>query len=139
MRELENLVAVGSLRREPRSEREFDALVRAGRARLGDADNEALALESRFDLAYNGAHALALAALRWHGYRSENRYVAFQSLPHTTGVGPTVWRVLASAHAQRNLLEYEGGGAVDERLLGDLIAAARAVETAVAVLRAGDA
>ena len=39
-------------------------------ARLKDAGNAALALESRFDLAYNTAHALCLAALRWHVLRS---------------------------------------------------------------------
>jgi len=36
-----------------------------------------LSLESCFDLAYNPAHALALAALRWNGYRSDNRYIFF--------------------------------------------------------------
>lgn len=52
-----------------------------GRVRLKDAANATLGLESRFDLAYNAAHALSLAALRWHGYRSENRYLVFQTLP----------------------------------------------------------
>jgi type I restriction enzyme M protein len=36
-----------------------------------------LALESRFDLAYDAAHALSFAALRWHGYRSGNRYIVW--------------------------------------------------------------
>ncbi len=58
-------------------------MLRSGKARLVDARKTTLALESRFDLAYNSAHALALAALRWHGYRSENRYTVFQVLPHT--------------------------------------------------------
>lgn len=48
-------------------------LQRTGIARLRDAQNSALALESRFDLAYNAAHALCLAALRRTGYRSGNR------------------------------------------------------------------
>jgi hypothetical protein len=44
----------------------------------------ALSPEIRFDLAYNAAHALALAALRWNGYRLNNsRYIVFQALPHT--------------------------------------------------------
>ena len=57
-------------------------------ARLHDAQNTTLALESRFDLAYNAAHALALYALRRQGYRSENRYLVFQVLPHTLGLPP---------------------------------------------------
>lgn len=50
--------------------------------------NEGLARENRFDLAYNASHALALAALRYNGYRSENRYLVFQALVHTVGMEP---------------------------------------------------
>lgn len=60
--ELENLVRIGKLKREPGAQAEIDGLVRSARSRLTDAENTALALESRFDLAYNAAHALALAA-----------------------------------------------------------------------------
>ena len=62
--ELENLVRVGQLKREPPVASEIRGLVQSGEARLVDADNPTLSLESRFDLAYNAAHALALAALR---------------------------------------------------------------------------
>jgi len=71
--ELENLVAIGKLKREPCSAREFEGLVRSGKARLSDAANAALAIESRFDLAYNAAHALALAALRRRGRPPDGR------------------------------------------------------------------
>lgn len=71
---LDNLVRVGQLKTEPPAQAEFDGAVRSGRVRLRDADNPALALEGRFDPAYNAARALSLAALRWHGYRPENRY-----------------------------------------------------------------
>ncbi|SBT08542.1 conserved hypothetical protein [Candidatus Accumulibacter aalborgensis] len=47
----------------------------------------------------------------------------FQVLPHTLGLGPEVWRVLAKCHATRNLGEYEGDLNVDERLVADLIEA----------------
>jgi hypothetical protein len=92
------------------------------------------AAESRFDLAYNAAHALYLAALRWHGYRSGNRYIVFQLLPHTLGLGPEVWRVLAKCHDIRNLGEYEGDLNVDERIVADLIAASKAVAARVDTL-----
>jgi hypothetical protein len=111
--------------------REFAGLVRAAKARLSDAANRTLALESRFDLAYNAAHALCLAALRWHGFRSSHRYIVFQLLPHTLGLGPGVWRVLSRCHDVRNLGEYEGDLNVDERLVADLIAASRAVAAKV--------
>ena len=66
---LDNLVKIGQLKTEQCEQSEFDGLIRSGTARLTDAGKSGLALESRFDLAYNAAHALSLAALRWHGYR----------------------------------------------------------------------
>lgn len=132
--ELENLVRIGQLKREPSSPREFDGLLKSGAARLADAANSALALESRFDLAYNAAHALALAALRHQGYRSDNRYVVFQALPHTLGLPAATWRVLAKCHERRNLAEYEGVLEVDERLMSDLMDAAKDLLAAVRAL-----
>jgi len=75
--QFENLVNIGQLKTEPGDQTEFDGLVNSGRLRLKDARLNTLSLESRFDLAYNAAHALALAALRWQGYRSDNRYIFF--------------------------------------------------------------
>ena len=118
---LEKLVDTGQLKKEPGNQLEFDGLVRSGRSRLNDARQETLAIESRFDLAYNSAHALSLAALRWHGYRSDNRYMVFQCFPHTLGLGPEVWRVLAHCHGIRNRGEYEGLFDVEEQLVTDLI------------------
>ena len=120
---LANLVKIGQLKTEPGSQSEFDGLLRSARARLTDAQNETLSIESRFDLGYNASHALALAALRWHGYRSENRYLVFQVLEQTLGIAPEVWRVLAKCHEKRNLAEYEGHLEIDNQLLVDLIKA----------------
>lgn len=129
---LENLAGAGKpLAEEPPDVVETAGLIRSGRARLVDARNEALSPESRFDLAYNAAHALSLAALRRHGYRARHRYIVFQVLPHTVGLGPEVWRVLAKAHDMRNLAEYEGHVDVDERLLHDVIAACEAIARAL--------
>ncbi len=132
--ELENLVRLGQLKREECSQRDFDNLVKSGTARLTDAANTALSIEGRFDLAYNAAHALALAALRHRGYRSENRYVVFQVLAHTLGLPAETWRVLAKAHERRNLSEYEGLLDMDERLLKDVLAAAQVVLKGVKAL-----
>ena len=133
----DNLCGPGKpLRPEAPDAAEFAGLKRSGLARLADAENAALAIESRFDLAYNAAHGLCLAALRWHGYRSTNRYIIFQLLPQTLGLGPNVWRVLAKCHEIRNLGEYEGNLEIDERIVKDLIAACMAVATKVMALPA---
>ena len=125
---LENLAGNGKpLSVEPSDETEIAGLIGSGRARLTDAGNITLALESRFDLAYNAAHALCLAALRGCGYRAHNRYIVFQVLPHTLGLGPEVWRVLDKAHNLRNLAEYEGHMDIDARLVMDVVAACETV------------
>src|SRR3546814_2121882 len=104
----ENMSGPGKpLRAEPPDKKEFEGLVRSGHARLRDALNTTLSIASRFDLAYNAAHALCLAALRWQGYRPTSRYVVFQLLPSTLGLGPEIWRVLDKCHNTRNLGEYE--------------------------------
>ncbi|UOV05648.1 hypothetical protein MUU77_10000 [Pseudoxanthomonas sp. F37] len=121
----------GPLSAEPSDRNETAGLLRSGLARLADAHNDALSLESRFDLAYNAAHALSLAALRRAGFRARHRYIVFQVLPHTLGLGPEVWRVLAKAHDLRNLAEYEGHVEVDRRLVNDLIAACERVSDAL--------
>lgn len=88
-KELDNLVATGRLKAEPPNVVEFAGLVESATARLRDAERTTNALESRFDLAYNAAHAFALAALRWHGYRPDKRYIVFQALAHTLSLPAT--------------------------------------------------
>ncbi len=94
-------------------------------------ETTALSAESRFDLAYGAAHALALAALRWHGFRSNSRYLVFQALPHTLATPTATWRLLAKCHERRNLAEYEGFFEIDDRLLTDLLGAAEGLLSAV--------
>lgn len=131
----ENLAGPGKpLRAERPDAKEFEGLQRMGLERLKDAQRKDLALASSFDLAYNAAHALCLAALRWHGYRSSNRFIFFQLLPHTLGLGPEVWRILAKCHDTRNLGEYEGMLDVNARLVNDLIAACEKVAEKVGAL-----
>jgi len=132
---LEKLSGTGkSLRSEAPDSREFAGLKRSGHARLTDAARADNSLEGRFDLAYNAAHSLCLAALRWHGYRPANRYIVFQVLPHTLSLGPDVWRILAKCHEIRNLGEYEGELNIDERIVTDLVTACRKVAAALDAL-----
>jgi len=95
--------------------------MRSARTRLSDCKIEGLSEEGQFALAYDAAHSLALAALRWHGYRSDKRYLVFQCLEHTVGMGNSKWRVLDKCHQLRNLAEYEGVTEVDTQLLKELI------------------
>ena len=118
---LDNLVARGLLKREAPTAEEVSGLVRSGAARLSDAKKGDLSLESRFDLAYNAAHALSLAGLRIAGYRANNRYLVLQCLGHTLGLPNEKWRVLDQAHRKRNLAEYEGAIDIDESLVEALI------------------
>lgn len=132
--ELDRLADLGHLKREPPARVELEGLIRSGSLRLTDARNEDLSPESRFDLAYNAAHALALAALRAKGYRSDKRYFVFQVLPHTLAAPTPIWRVLAKCHEQRNLAEYEGVAEVDETLLKGLLEATAYLLEAVRAL-----
>ena len=132
---MENLArSTDALVAEPPDAKEFDRLRERAEARLVDARNANLSLESRFDLAYGAAHALCTAAIRHAGYRAKKRYIVFQALPHTLGLGPDVWRVLAKCHEVRNLGEYEGDLNVDNRLFADLLVACERVSAAVDAL-----
>ncbi len=121
---LENLVRSGGLKAEPPDRKESEGLLRSAIDRLKDAHSPALSFASRFDLAYNAAHALALTALRRQGYRSDKRYLVFQCLVHTLDMDKAPVRLFALCHERRNLAEYEGYMDVDEALLADLLAAA---------------
>ena len=128
---LDNLVSTGKLKSEPAVQSEIEGLLRSGAVRVADAEKDSNSLESRFDLAYNAAHAFSLAALRHRGYRSDSRYLVFQVLPHTVGLSNTEWRVLDTAHRKRNLTEYEGTSDIDEALVKAVVRVAREVEKRV--------
>ena len=122
---LENLVRSGALTPEPPHDPELDRLLASATARLADAGRTDISYDSRFDLAYNAAHAFALIALRRRGYRPRHRYIVFQLLTETAGLPAERWRILDVAHQRRNIAEYEGGLDEDKQLLDDLLAVAR--------------
>lgn len=122
---LDNLVKIKQLKVEPPDQSEFDGMVNSAKRRLLDSQVEALSEDGQFSLAYGAAHALALAAMRWYGYRSDNRYLVFQCLQHTLGLENAKWRVLDKCHKQRNLAEYEGHLEITPQLLQELIKVTR--------------
>ncbi|MEJ2426343.1 MAG: hypothetical protein P8101_18195 [Candidatus Thiodiazotropha sp.] len=124
MEALDNLVKTHQLNHELPDQAEFDGMVLAATVKLADVRLEGLSINSQFTLAYGAAHALALAALRWHGYRTDKRYLVFQCLKHTVQFENAQWRVLDQCHRRRNLAEYEGQLDIDAQLLAELIALA---------------
>ena len=105
---LDNLVKIRQLAVEPRNEIEIRRLLNMAQTHLADAQQPSVSVEGRYLSAYAAGHSAGLAALRHHGYRSENRYIVFQSLTHTLGWPAERWRLLDAAHRARNLAEYEG-------------------------------
>lgn len=118
---LENLLRSGGLKTEPPDRKECEGLMRSAVDRLKDAQAFTLSFASRFDLAYNAAHAMALTALRLCGYRSDKRYLVFQCLVHTADVSKVQVRLFALCHERRNLAEYEGYMDEGEALLAQLL------------------
>jgi hypothetical protein len=108
---LENLVGKG-LESEPPSQEEIARLLRKARTRIRDARSEAISMESRFDLAYEGALQLALCALRANGYRPGSRgghhVIALQSLGKAIGYPKHRIRLLDEFRRQRALGLYDG-------------------------------
>ena len=87
---LESLLRSGGLKAEPPDRKECEGLMRSAVDRLKDAQTSSLSFASRFDLAYNAAHALALTALRLAGYRSDKRYLVIRRCWRSC------WKVLSS-------------------------------------------
>ena len=134
LEQLNNLVRIGELHEEPPSAKEFNGLVASARDRLQDIKQNKLSDAGQFDLAYNAAHALALAALRHNGYRSGNRYQVFQCLVHTVGLSAEKTQVFAQCHHRRNVAEYEGHLEIEEGLLKEFLQLADELLTLVEAL-----
>ena len=124
---LASLARIGKLKPEEPDRAQIEGSISLAEQRLSDLDAAGLSSAGRFSAAYAAAHALALAALRWHGYRSESRYLVFQCLQHTLSLNAGRWRVLDRCHQLRNRVEYEGVAEIDGKLLEELIEIARAL------------
>ena len=119
---LANLARIGQLKVQAPNPAEIQRMLKLARTRLADAQLAHVSVDGRFASVYGAGHAASLAALRWHGYRSENRFTVFQCLPHTLGWPPHRWRVLDAAHQKRNMAEYEGYLDIEESMVRELIA-----------------
>lgn len=107
---LENLARARQLHAEAPDEREIAKLMAGARTYVRDARVAGLSPSSRFTLAYNAAHSLALAALRSQGFRPSgtgHRRILFQVLEFTAGASRELSLALAQHHDRRNKVEYE--------------------------------
>lgn len=91
------MVAMKLLKPEPPNPAEIRRLLAQARTRLNDASLPQMSDEGVFMAAYDAAHAAGLAVLRWHGYRSDKRFVVFQALEHTLG-----WRRVTDGRPVRH-------------------------------------
>ncbi|CAM2173275.1 hypothetical protein [Burkholderia orbicola] len=122
MTALDNLVRIGKLKPLPANRGEFEHLLGLARTLLDTVTSSSgMATESQFILAYDAAHAASRAALRAHGYRSDDRYLVFQCLEHTIGWPTEKWRVLDTCHRRRNAAEYEGNIDLPASLTAELV------------------
>ena len=125
MQALENLAGTGQLIPEPTSVEEISGFLMRAEQQLIDARTASLSATSRFSLAYDAAHAFALAALRAHGYRPGrglgHRLVVFSTLVHTVASPATECASLVRYHTKRNFSEYAGLVNASEADARDLI------------------
>ncbi len=121
LKELDNLVKINDLKVEPPDQDEFNRMIVSAKRCLKDAEVKGLSIEGKFSSVYTAAHILSLAALRWHGYRSTNRFQVFQCLVHTISFDEAKCRVFGKCHNMRNIAEYEGYWEVTPQLLDELI------------------
>jgi uncharacterized protein (UPF0332 family) len=109
---LQRLVERGLLKAEPPSRAEIGGFLKNAARLLADARNASNSVETRYLVAYNAGHLLALAALRAQGLRPAqgpgHRAVVFQVLPHTAEAEAELWVPLSKAHEKRNQIEYGG-------------------------------
>ena len=75
-----------------------------------------------------------MAALRWHGFRAEDRDIVFQVLGSTASFPVAKWRFLDNCHKKRNVALYDGDYTEDEQLISELIKIAGELEVAVKAL-----
>jgi len=110
---LDNLLRTGQLVVHAASPRELDALHRAARRSLADAQATNLSNEGRYDSAYRCIMNCALLALLANGYRPDKKQVGhhplmIQLLPKTLGTESARIVSLDKLRGKRNLIDYEG-------------------------------
>ena len=126
--ELDNLLALGELQRQPPRKSEIEGILRRAAELLEGAQNTSNPLSVRFSLGYSAAHALAHGALRMAGYRSKRRGVAFQCIVHVLPCSDDEAATLITAHGIRNDIEYDSLPDPHPGFVEDLLTVTRMIQ-----------
>lgn len=123
------------MRVEKCSPDEVQGLLASAAAFLSDARRRENSEATRFNIAYEAAHALALAALRANDLRPAqgpgHRAIVFNVLDATTTAPTSISVPLAKAHDKRNKLTYDGLATFSRTELQEVIEAVEALEKIV--------
>lgn len=105
-----NLIKINSLKESDRDEDELQQYINVGTDLLRDAQNAALSPYSRYMLAYDGIHSLAMAVLLHYGTRPGNdkghRSIAFEKLIDELKIDLGLRKIIKDAHDRRNETTY---------------------------------
>ncbi len=128
---LRNLVERKLLHEEKSAPREVQGLLASAAAFVADAKRTENSEATRFSVAYEAAHALALAAMRACDLRPAqgpgHRSIVFNVLDATTTAPPALCVPLAKAHDKRNKLTYDGLTTFSHAELEELIESAESL------------
>lgn len=123
------------LREEATSPSEVQGLLASAAAFLADAKRDGNSDQTRYNIAYEAAHALALAAMRACGLRPAqgpgHRAMVFSVLDATTVAPPKVCIPLSKANEKRNRLTYDGLTTFSRAELEELIQCVQALDSIV--------
>lgn len=104
--ELTNLIKAGALKEADRDRDELDQYIAVATASLKDARNASSSANSRYTLAYEGLHTLAIATLVHFGVRPGDqpghRTVAFQKFCDIQDMDLGTRKIVMDAHQRRN-------------------------------------
>jgi hypothetical protein len=106
----ENLIGNKSLKESDRDEDELQQYIAVGASMLKDARKADLSAHSRYMLAYDGIHSLAMAVLLHYGTRPGDghghRTIALQKFIEELKLGLGMRKVILDAHDRRNETTY---------------------------------
>lgn len=132
---LRNLTERNQLRVEKSSAEEVQGLLASAGSFIADARRKENSEATRFNIAYEAAHAPALAALRANDLRPAqgpgHRAIVFNVLDATTTAPSSVCVPLGKAHDKRNKLTYDGLTTFSRTELSELIESVDALDKIV--------
>lgn len=131
---LKNWAQSGWLVEHASSPEEMRELMGIARRDLKDCQTEGLSDDWRFNIAYNAALQLAIAALAAAGYRASrdsHHYRVIQSLALTVGADADLVSQFDAFRKKRNISAYERMGTVSQQECGEMVKLAMTLEKQV--------